>query len=194
MFLLLRHPLFLFGWAMCPTPTPVLCARVAPTSRLRWKRTSSTKPTTISPVITRRVPAASRRWWDKGQPHDWHLWQQCVGRVGPTGQLSIKWKLGSKWPHDLNLVKVWWVAAEKIEPKAESCFEGHRPWNEFFWTFFFKFLQLWKWAIWMYGKIFKQRPKGRSPGLYMAFLALKIYSSSMMNRNSCSFQISTKSD
>ena len=106
----------------------------------------------------------------------------------------IKWKLGSKWPHDLNLVKVWWVAAEKIEPKAESCFEGHRPWNEFFWTFFFKFLQLWKWAIWMYGKIFKQRPKGRSPGLYMAFLALKIYSSSMMNRNSCSFQISTKSD
>ena len=48
----------------------------------------------------------------------------------------IKWKLGSKWPHDLNLVKVWWVAAEKIEPKAESCFEGHRPWNEFFWTFF----------------------------------------------------------
>ena len=52
----------------------------------------------------------------------------------------IKWKLGSKWPHDLNLVKVWWVAAEKIEPKAESCFEGHRPWNEFFWTFFFQIL------------------------------------------------------
>ena len=103
----------------------------------------------------------------------------------------IQWKLRSKWPHDLNLVKFWWVAAEKIEPKAESCFEGHRPWNEFFWTFFFKFLQLWKWAIWMCGNIFKQRPKGRSPGLYMA---LKIYSSSMMNRNSCSFQISTKSD
>ena len=46
----------------------------------------------------------------------------------------------------------------------------------------------------MYGKIFKQRPKGRSPGLYMAFLALKIHSSSMMKRNSCSFQISTKLD
>ena len=99
----------------------------------------------------------------------------------------IQWKLRSKWPHDLNLVQFWWVAAERIDPKAESCFKGHRPWNEFFWTFFFKFLQLLKQAIWMHQKIFKQRPKGHSPGLCMAFLALKIQSSSIAFRNGQSF-------
>ena len=45
----------------------------------------------------------------------------------------------------------------------------------------------------MYRKNFKQRPKGHSPGLYMAFLALKIQSSAMVLIKSWPFQISTKS-
>ena len=64
----------------------------------------------------------------------------------------------------------------------------------FFKNFFFKFKHLQEKPLRISKKNFEQRPKGRSPGLYMAFLALKIHSSQMMKRKSCSFQISAKSD
>ena len=71
----------------------------------------------------------------------------------------IQWKLRSKWPHDLNLVQFWWVAAERIDPKAESCFKGHQPWNEFFFNFFFQILATFKKGYLNVSKKFQTKAK-----------------------------------
>ena len=70
----------------------------------------------------------------------------------------IQWKLRSKWPHDLNLVQFWWVAAERIDPKAESCFKGHQPWNDFFY-FFFQILATFKKGYLNVSKKFQTKAK-----------------------------------
>ena len=83
------------------------------------------------------------------------------------------------------------IASEKIYTKTKSCFQGCLP-SIIFFNFFFKSMQLQDRPLRIFKKKFEQRPKGRSPGLYVAFLALKTHSSQMMKTKSCSFQISTK--